>query len=52
MIFRLALLMFAMALVIGLLAKKTERVWMARLALIGLCLLLLSVFIRVVRIAF
>ena len=50
MIFRLALLMFAAALVIGLLAKKSERVWMMRLALIGLCLLLLAAFIRVIRI--
>jgi hypothetical protein len=50
MLFRLALLTFAVALVIGLLAKTTERVWMARLALIGLCLLLLAMFVRVIRI--
>lgn len=50
MIFTLALLMFALALVVGLLSKRGERVMMGRLALIGLCLLLLAIFIRLVRI--
>jgi hypothetical protein len=50
MIFKMALLMFAAALVVGLLSRKTERVMMGRLALIGVILLLLAAFIKLVRI--
>ena len=49
MIFKLALLMFAVALVVGLFSRKKERALMGRLALIGFILLLLAGFIKLVR---
>jgi len=49
MIFKLALLMFAVALVVGLFSRKSERMMMGRIALIGFILLLLAAFIKLVR---
>jgi len=49
MIFKLALLMFAVALVVGLFSRKSERMMMGRIALIGFILLLLAGFIKLIR---
>ena len=48
-IFKVALLMFAAALVVGLFSRRGDRVMMGRLALIGLCLLLIAALIALVR---
>ena len=50
MLFKIALVMWAAAFVIGLLAGAQGRTWMGRLAWGGLCILLLAMLIKVLRI--
>ena len=47
---RIALLMWLAAFVLMLITKPRERTWMMRLAYAGLCLLLLGILIRVLKI--
>jgi len=50
MLFKIALIMWVAALLIGLLATGKERTWMVKLAYAGFCLLLLAALIKLVRI--
>lgn len=50
MLFKIVLIMWAAAFLIGLFAKPDQRVWMAKLALGGFCILLLVALIRLLRI--
>ena len=47
---KIALLLWLAAFVLMLIAKPHERTWMVRLAYAGLCLLLLGLLIKVIRI--
>jgi len=47
---KIALLMWLVAFVLMLIARPHERTWMFRLAYAGLCLLLLGILIRVLKI--
>lgn len=49
MFFKIALIMWAAVFVIGLFAKPPQRIWMAKLALGGFCLLLLAALIRLLK---
>ena len=47
---KIALLLWLAAFVLMLITKPHERTWMVRLAYAGLCLLLLGLLIKVIRI--
>jgi len=49
MLFKIALMMWAAAFLIGLLASAKGRTWMARLAWGGFCIFLLAMLIKVLR---
>jgi len=50
MLFKIALIMWVAAFLIGLLATGKQRTWMVRLAFGGFCLLLLAALIRLLRV--
>lgn len=47
MLFKLALLMWFVALAIAFLSKAAYRIWILRLALGGFCVFLLALFVRI-----
>jgi hypothetical protein len=50
MLFKIALMMWGAAFLVGLVAKAEGRTWIAKLALGGFCLLLLVALVRLLRI--
>jgi hypothetical protein len=49
MLFKLALLMWVLSFMVGLFAGPKERIWMAKLALGGFCLLMLGALIKLLK---